>query len=112
MGRDADTGGQVRYVIELARHLASFEQVQRVDLFTRLLRGSGTDRDPIDEAYGRPVEELAPKCQLVRLPCGNLEYLRKELLWPLLDEFTAELIKYTEQLGRKPSVVHGHYADA
>lgn len=112
MGRDADTGGQVRYVIELAKHLATFEQVERVDLFTRLLQGAGTDGVPIDESYSRPIEELAPKCHLVRLPCGNLQYLRKELLWPLLDDFTAELIKYTEQLDITPTVIHGHYADA
>lgn len=112
MGRDADTGGQVRYVIELAKHLATFEQVERVDLFTRLLKGNATDGEPIDEAYGRPIEELSPKCHLVRLPCGDQQYLRKELLWPLLDEFTAQLIQYTVQLGVSPTVIHGHYADA
>ena len=112
MGRDADTGGQVRYVIELARHLATFEEVHRVDLFTRLLEGNGADGVPIDEAYARPLEELAPKCNLVRLPCGDCTYLRKEKLWPLLDEYTAALIKFTEQHGLKPTVIHGHYADA
>lgn len=112
MGRDADTGGQVRYVIELAKHLSGFEEVERVDLFTRLLKGTGTDGVPIDESYSRPIEELAPKCNLVRLPCGDCTYIRKEKLWPLLDEFTGELIKFTESLQRVPTVVHGHYADA
>ena len=36
MGRDADTGGQVKYVLELARNLASRPEVYQVDLFTRL----------------------------------------------------------------------------
>ena len=112
MGRDADTGGQVRYVIELARHLAALEEVERVDLFTRLLQGTGADGVPIDESYAHPIEELAPNCHLVRLPCGDNTYLRKEKLWPLLDEFTAELIQFTESQGLKPTVVHGHYADA
>ena len=35
LGRDADTGGQVKYVLELARHLSAFDEVDRVDLVTR-----------------------------------------------------------------------------
>lgn len=112
MGRDADTGGQVRYVIELARHLATIEQVERVDLFTRLLHGVGCDGVPIDEAYAREIESLGPKCQLVRIACGDCSYQRKEKLWPLLEEFTAGMIAFTEKQDLVPTVVHGHYADA
>ena len=35
LGRDADTGGQVKYVVEIGRHLSRLEGVRRVDLFTR-----------------------------------------------------------------------------
>ena len=44
MGRDADTGGQVKYVLELARNLASKPEVGQVDLFTRLIRDKKLSR--------------------------------------------------------------------
>jgi sucrose-phosphate synthase len=112
MGRDADTGGQVRYVVELARHLAELPEVEQVDLFTRRLVGVGLDGDPIDGAYGQTVEILAEKCRLVRISCGGDLYLRKEELWPHLDQFAAGLIAFTEHQQLQPTVVHGHYADA
>jgi hypothetical protein len=37
LGRDADTGGQTTYVIELARALAKHHEVDKVDLLTRLV---------------------------------------------------------------------------
>ena len=35
LGRDADTGGQVGYVLDLARALSNHPDVERVDLLTR-----------------------------------------------------------------------------
>ena len=35
LGRDADTGGQCKYVLELVRALAEHERVGQVDLLTR-----------------------------------------------------------------------------
>lgn len=107
MGRDADTGGQVRYVLELAKTLAAFPGVTRVDLLTRLIR------DPaVDDSYRQAEESLSEKCRIIRLPCGPEEYMRKELLWPYLDEFAERMVEFTEELGQKPELVHGHYADA
>lgn len=40
LGRDADTGGQVKYVVELSRALAKHPGVHRVDLLTRLITGA------------------------------------------------------------------------
>ncbi len=77
MGRDADTGGQVRYVLELAKALSEFPDVEAVDLFTRRIRDQ-----KISEDYSVDIEPLGPKCRLVRLPCGGGRYIRKERLWP------------------------------
>ncbi len=107
MGRDSDTGGQVRYVIDLARTLGQFEEVEQVDLFTRRIRDKRVSAD-----YEKTIEELGPKARLVRLPCGGGRYLRKERLWPYLDDFVDGMISFTRREGRIPSVVHGHYADA
>lgn len=107
MGRDSDTGGQVRYVLELARTLSEFEHVSHVDLFTRQIKDKRVSSD-----YAAPTESLGPKCRLVRLPCGGGKYLRKEKLWPFLDEFVEAMVAFTRREGRVPTVVHGHYADA
>jgi sucrose-phosphate synthase len=106
MGRDADTGGQVRYVLELARHLATFPEVEQVDLFTRRIKDKRFSSD-----YTQTIEELGEKCRIVRLPCGGGRYYRKERLWPYLDEYVDNLISFTRSEGRTPAVVHGHYAD-
>lgn len=107
MGRDADTGGQVRYVLELATALAQCEGVEQVDLFTRRIQDKRVASD-----YGEETEQLGPRCRLVRLPCGGNRYIRKELLWPTLDEFVDAVVSFTRREGRLPAVVHGHYADA
>ncbi|MEZ6067717.1 MAG: glycosyltransferase [Planctomycetaceae bacterium] len=107
MGRDSDTGGQIVYVLELARTLAQFDEVEQVDLFTRRIKDKRVSDD-----YAQEVEELDPKCRIIRLPCGGGRYLRKEKLWPTLDEFVDNMIAFTTREGRTPTVVHGHYADA
>ncbi|MCA8998198.1 MAG: HAD-IIB family hydrolase [Planctomycetaceae bacterium] len=107
MGRDADTGGQVRYVVELARHLAQFPEVSQVDLFTRRLKDK-----KLDDIYSEEIEDLGENCRIVRLPCGGGKYYRKERLWPYVDEFVDNMIAFTQNEGRTPTIVHGHYADA
>lgn len=106
MGRDADTGGQVKYVIELAEELGKRPEVRRVDLFTRLIR----DRR-VSEDYSVPVETLSEKVRIVRIPCGGGKYIRKELLWNHLDEFIDKTVKYIKREDDIPYLVHGHYAD-
>ncbi|MHB8901885.1 MAG: HAD family hydrolase, partial [Thermoguttaceae bacterium] len=107
MGRDADTGGQVRYVTELAKALSKCDEVDQVDVFTRRLRDKR-----VSEHYAREIEPLGPKARLVRLPCGGGRYVRKERLWPFLDEFVDAMIAFTRRQNRIPTVIHGHYADA
>lgn len=107
LGRDADTGGQIQYVIELARALAADERVGRVDLLTRQVF------DPkVGDDYARPHEELAPGAHIVRIPCGPRRYLRKEVLWPHLDSFADNALHHLRRIGRVPDLIHSHYADA
>ncbi|KAF0916521.1 hypothetical protein E2562_007599 [Oryza meyeriana var. granulata] len=132
LGRDSDTGGQVKYVVELARALAMMPGVYRVDLFTRQV--SSPD---VDWSYGEPTEMLtsgstdgegsgeSAGAYIVRIPCGPRDkYLRKEALWPYLQEFVdgalAHILNMSKALGEQvgngklvlPYVIHGHYADA
>lgn len=107
LGRDADTGGQTKYVVELANTLAKHPQVERVDLVTRLVNDNKVSPD-----YAQPIEKLADKAQIVRLACGPRRYLRKEVLWPHLDTFADELLRHIRKVGKIPNVIHTHYADA
>ena len=107
LGRDADTGGQIKYVVELARALVEHPAVEKVDLLTRLIPDSR-----VDGSYAEPVEELAPGANIVRVRCGPNRYQRKETLWPHLDMFVDNTLHYLRSTGRPPDLVHGHYADA
>ncbi|MFO7496186.1 MAG: HAD-IIB family hydrolase [Desulfobacterales bacterium] len=107
LGRDADTGGQVKYVIELGRALAELDGVGQVDLFTRFLADKALSED-----YARRVERVADRFRIVRIQCGGRKYLRKELLWPHLDEFVDKTVKFIKREKTLPDIVHGHYPDA
>ena len=107
LGHDADTGGQVKYVVELARALSNSDAVAQVDLFTRLI----SDKSVSDD-YGKPVEKVTDKFRIVRIQCGGRKYIRKELLRPHLDEFVDKTIRHMKRESRMPDIVHGHYPDA
>ncbi|KAG8369632.1 hypothetical protein BUALT_Bualt14G0033800 [Buddleja alternifolia] len=132
LGRDSDTGGQIKYVVEVARALAKMPGVYRVDLFTRQVSSP-----EVDWSYGEPTEMLSTSADddsdlgessgayIVRIPFGPRDkYLRKELLWPHIQEFVdgalAHILNMSKALGEQigggqpvwPYVIHGHYADA
>jgi len=106
-GRDADTGGQTRYLIELVNSLSGYSEVDRIDLITRKI-----DDKRVHSVYNQASEPLSDKASIIRLSCGGKRYIRKEKLWPHLDEFTDNLIEYIQSQNRIPDFVHGHYADA
>lgn len=133
LGRDSDTGGQVKYVVELARALGEMPGVYRVDLLTRQI--SAPD---VDWSYGEPTEMLASRsaenmhemgessgAYIVRIPFGPRDkYLPKEHLWPHIQEFVdgalSHIMQMSKVLGEQigggqpiwPVAIHGHYADA
>lgn len=107
LGRDADTGGQTKYVVELARTLAEFEEVEQVDLLTRHVADPEVSKD-----YAEAYEPISEKAQIVRLDAGPATYLPKEELWDYLDTFADNALAYIRELGRTPNIIHSHYADA
>lgn len=106
IGKDRDTGGQVKYVLELLRSLSQHEDVSRVDLFTRCVRS--TD---LSDEYAEEIEIIDNRSRIVRIACGPEGYLPKESLWDHLDEFTDNVVRFVRREGLYPDVVHGHYAD-
>jgi sucrose-phosphate synthase len=107
MGRDADTGGQVKYVLELGTALSSRADIGQVDLFTRLIADKRVSSD-----YSEPIETVNDKFRIIRIQCGGRKYMRKELLWPHLEEYVDKTIKFIKRTSAMPDIVHGHYPDA
>nr|CAN78805.1 hypothetical protein VITISV_017581 [Vitis vinifera] len=124
LGRDSDTGGQVKYVVELSRALARMPGVYRVDLFTRQISSP-----EVDWSYGEPTEMLTVGAEdadgtdvgessgayIIRIPFGPRDkYLRKEVLWPHIQEFVDGALAHILNMSKPvwPYVIHGHYADA
>ncbi len=107
IGRDADNGGQIIYVMELAKELSKRPEVEHIDLFTRKIDDKGLSPD-----YAREVEQVNEKFTIRRIQCGGKRYLPKEKLWPHLDEFVTNTIKHVRKHRIFPDLVHSHYADA
>ncbi|MBO1924594.1 HAD-IIB family hydrolase [Thiomicrorhabdus sp. 6S3-12] len=107
LGRDADTGGQTLYVLELAQALARRPGVAEVELFTRRVE------DPaVSDDYAQAIEQLNGKLKIVRIDAGPKAYIPKEQLWDHLDVFADNMANYFRHKARLPDIVHSHYADA
>jgi sucrose-phosphate synthase len=107
LGRDADTGGQVLYALDLARALSEHPDVSRVELMTRQILSTN-----VDHHYGEHLEQISERAWIVRLPFGPHRYLYKEHLWPYLPQFVDNALVHFREIGRVPDVIHSHYADA
>ncbi len=65
LGRDADTGGQIKYVVELARTLARHPNVGEVEVLTRQIIDAKVSDD-----YARLEESIGEHAKIVRIPFG------------------------------------------
>jgi len=72
LGHDADTGGQVKYVVELCKTLSAIDEVRKIDLFTRLIQDKSCSED-----CSRPIEQVNDKFRIVRIQCEGKKYIRK-----------------------------------
>lgn len=106
LGRDADTGGQIKYVLELAHELSRRDDVHSVELITRQIFD-----DRVGPDYAQVTETLNDKVKIIRVPFGPKRYLRKEALWPYLESFIDQMLGHYRRTGL-PDLIHGHYADA
>ena len=107
LGRDADTGGQTKYVVELAKALGEQPRVAKVDLVTHRL----VDKSVSDD-YSSKIESLSQNVNIVRIDCADQKYVAKEMLWDHLDIFSDNLLDYLNQNSLMPHLIHSHYADA
>ncbi|MEO8766545.1 MAG: HAD family hydrolase [Ginsengibacter sp.] len=106
IGRDKDTGGQVKYVLELLENLSRHPKVRKVDLFTRRIADKR-----VSPTYEKEIEIVNEKARVIRMTCGGNTYHSKESLWANLDEFIDKTLRFIEKHDDFPDVAHGHYAD-
>lgn len=94
----ADTGGQVVYVLELAKKLAQlgFE----VDIWTRRFE----DQPAMDVVNDR--------VRVLRVPCGGRNFLGKEHLVHHLGEWAEHALRFIQRHGLKYQFFNSHYWDA
>lgn len=93
-----DTGGQVVYVLELAKRFSRLGV--RVDLVTRRFE----DQPEVDE-----VNE---NFRVWRIPFGGNEFIRKEDMHDYLGDFVTNFLSAARNRGVSYDVVYSHYWDA
>ncbi|MFN6991295.1 MAG: glycosyltransferase, partial [Fervidobacterium sp.] len=100
-----DFGGQLVYVKELAKAIAS--KGIEVDIITRQIVDDGWQE--FSELFDYYPD--APNVRIVRIPFGGEKFLRKEDLWPFLPDYVEKIIKLYENEGKFPDFVTTHYGD-
>ncbi len=93
-----DTGGQVVYVLELAKRFSRLGR--RVDLVTRRFE----DQPEVDE-----VNE---NFRVWRIPFGGSEFIRKEEMHDHLEDFVTNFLSASRNRSTQYDVVYSHYWDA
>lgn len=100
LGR-TDTGGQVVYVLELAKALSTLGI--KVDLYTRWF---DRESNQIDSMPGHP------DVRLIRIPAGPWKFIPKEQIYGVLPELAGNMIAFIEERSFDYDLYHGHYVDA
>ncbi|MGE8102845.1 glycosyltransferase family 4 protein [Allorhizobium sp. NPDC080224] len=94
----ADTGGQVVYVLELAKKLAQLGH--KVDIFTRRFEDQ-PEIDAVDD-----------NVRVVRIPCGGPDFIPKEYLHRHLTEWNEKALRWIKREGLTYLFINSHYWDA
>jgi mannosylfructose-phosphate synthase len=100
LGR-TDTGGQVGYVLQLAKAFA--KQGTKVDIYTRWFDHSKKQIDPVPEY---------PDVNVIRIPAGPQKFIAKEEIYAVLPELAENMIEFVKKNGSQYDFFHGHYVDA
>jgi len=100
LGR-TDTGGQVVYVLELAKALA--RDGYKTDIYTRWFDES---KDQVDPVPG------CPDARVIRIKAGPWEFIPKEFIYDVLPELSSNMIQFIKDNNLDYDLYHGHYVDA
>jgi D-inositol-3-phosphate glycosyltransferase len=91
-----DSGGQNVYVGELARNLISLGY--EVDIFTRW-----------DNANMPAVVEWIPEVRVVHIKAGVVDIIEKERLYPLMEEFSSNVLSFIAEQKISYVLVHANF---
>jgi sucrose-phosphate synthase len=106
-GLTEDTGGHITYVLGAAMALAKRNDVDRVEIVTRLI-----EDERLGSAYAAPFERVDAKLAIRRVATDNRAYLSKRDAIRDRAAFTSALIALLDDMPRRPDIVHAHFADA
>ncbi|MCK2052740.1 HAD-IIB family hydrolase [Methylobacterium sp. 37f] len=105
-GLTADTGGHIRYLLDLVAASSQDIGLDRIVMATRLFEGAhGPD-------YAVPEEPISDKVTLVRLASASPDYRAKEDMHAEVTSFARSLMAWIALQPRAPDMIHAHYADA
>lgn len=94
----ADTGGQVVYVLELAKKLGQLGH--KVDIYTRRFEEQ-PEFDTVDD-----------NVRVIRIPCGGPDFIPKEYLHRHLGEWNEKALRYIKRESLTYLFINSHYWDA
>jgi len=104
LGKHPDFGGQLVYVMELAK--AMVRQGIKADILTRQI---------IDDnwiGFEKEIETLMDgRLRIIRISFGGNKFLRKEDLWPHINEFVKKINIFYEKNNENFDFITSHYAD-
>ncbi len=100
LGR-TDTGGQVVYVLNLAKALSKIGY--KVDIYTRWFDKSKKQIECVPDN---------PDVRVVRIKAGPWEFIPKEKIYKVLDELSENMIQFIKKNKLEYDLFHGHYVDA
>ncbi|MCJ2015129.1 HAD-IIB family hydrolase [Methylobacterium sp. J-076] len=105
-GITADTGGHIRYLLDLVAASAQDRDITRIVVATRLFHS------PLGDAYAVPEERVSDKVTLVRLASASPHYRTKEQMHAEVASTADNLVAWIGTQARAPDLIHAHYADA
>ncbi len=100
LGR-TDTGGQVVYVLELAKALS--RAGYKTDIYTRWFDRSQQQINPVPDN---------PDVRVIRIPAGPWEFIPKEFIYDVLPELADNMVDFIRKNDLDYDLFHSHYVDA
>ncbi|MEE2951277.1 MAG: HAD-IIB family hydrolase [Pseudomonadota bacterium] len=105
-GMTPDTGGHIKYLLELVEAQAKNPAIDRIVIATRAF----------DSVYGPEyhagLERIGPKVEILRIATDQPGYLAKEEMWTETPRLAEGLGNWLDTQADRPDILHAHYADA
>ena len=105
-GLTEDTGGHIAYILGAATEQARSDDVDRIEILTRAF-----DDAVLGRAHAALRERVDAVTEIIRLQTARRDYLAKDALEAELPALEGALLEHLGA-GRRPDVIHAHFADA